>query len=405
MAQRGFDNFLIGWHNIHFSVLERQDKRTPAPLGLSVARTLHANAKNILPGLMEYIIFGFFIGREIIGVIGILLAIYFLYKHFWRELGMLLIGLGGGGLIGYFLSLYFGRQGPAMQIDILPLTGLSFPSQSALLAVLGYGLLAYLLIPRMPSNFWKWLLAVMSVLVMAWVGFSGLMLGGNYLTDVIAGYALGFAWAALIYTLMEKLFENWSVQNQKSPLQDSSSVGLQTPGLFGRRPIFGVILILLAGLSFAALAYNLRTQGPLTQVDTSLYNNLITKARAAPPVINEIMLFGFFMGKQVILVIVPILCIYFLYQRFWCEFGMLLISSAGGSLVWNFFIAYFSRPRPPEQMGFCHKDDFFLSKRTYHERNDLLWFSDVFVDSKDALTLLEVDAGHLYDVDSTFYWF
>jgi undecaprenyl-diphosphatase len=46
----------------------------------------------------------------------------------------------------------------------------------------------------------------MAVLIVLFVGYARLYLGGHYLTDLIAGYALGIAWAGLIYTLLEKYF-------------------------------------------------------------------------------------------------------------------------------------------------------------------------------------------------------
>ena len=66
-------------------------------------------------------------------------------------------------------------------------------------------------------------------------------------------------------------------------------------------------MILLGSLSFAALGYNLLTHGPLVQLDTSLYKDMLAEAKAAPPSVNEIMLFGFFIGKEVVQVIVTLL--------------------------------------------------------------------------------------------------
>jgi membrane-associated phospholipid phosphatase len=56
----------------------------------------------------------------------------------------------------------------------------------------------------MPSLFWKWFVVIMAVLVIVFIGFSRLILGGHYVSDVVAGYALGLAWAGLIYTLVER---------------------------------------------------------------------------------------------------------------------------------------------------------------------------------------------------------
>ena len=157
----GFMLFLLG--TLTFSALA-YNLRADGPLlqwDLTTAKALHAAAMHVPASLVEYILFGFFVGKEIVITIGMVLALYFLYKHFWRELAMVVIGFGGGGSIWYLLSRYFDRPRPAIQLDILLLRDPSFPSGSALAAVLCYGLLAYLLIPKMPSRFWKWAVAIL----------------------------------------------------------------------------------------------------------------------------------------------------------------------------------------------------------------------------------------------------
>ena len=182
--------------------------KTNGPLlhwDVPITQTLHAQAANTPARIIEILIFGFFVGKELIQVIAAILVLYFLHKRFWRELAMVIIGLGGGGLIWYFLTHYFDRHRPLAQIGIV-VTDPSFPSGHTISAVLCYGLLAYLLVPLMPSLFWKWFVVIMAVLVMAFVGYGRLFLGGHYLSDLVAGYALGIAWAGLVYTLLEKYF-------------------------------------------------------------------------------------------------------------------------------------------------------------------------------------------------------
>jgi undecaprenyl-diphosphatase len=58
----------------------------------------------------------------------------------------------------------------------------------------------------MPSRFWKWTVALVALSLMLFDGYSRIFQGGHYLTDVLAGYALGLAWAALVYTLIERVF-------------------------------------------------------------------------------------------------------------------------------------------------------------------------------------------------------
>lgn len=169
-----------------------------------VTTELHNEAAKEPPRIIELLIFGFYVGKELVQVIAVILALYFLHKRFWRELAMLVAGLGGGALIWYFLIGIFNRPRPTEQIGIV-VTDPSFPSGHVITAVLAYGLLAYLLVPKMPSLFWKWVIVIASILTMLFIGFSRLFLGGHYLTDLLAGYALGIAWAGLVYTLIEKI--------------------------------------------------------------------------------------------------------------------------------------------------------------------------------------------------------
>ena len=118
---------------------------------------------------------------------------------------MLLVGLGGGAIIWYFLIGIFNRPRPTEQLGIV-VTDPSFPSGHTISSMICYGLLAYFLIPKMPSLFWKWVLVIATILTLAYIGYSRIFLGGHYLTDIVAGYALGLAWAALVFTLIEKMF-------------------------------------------------------------------------------------------------------------------------------------------------------------------------------------------------------
>jgi undecaprenyl-diphosphatase len=180
-----------------------------------VATELHNEAVKEPPRIIELLIFGFFVGKELVQVIALILALYFLHKRFWRELAMLLVGLGGGAMIWYFLIGIFNRPRPAEQIGIV-VTDPSFPSGHVITAVLAYGLLAYLLVPKMPSLFWKWVVVIAAILTMLYIGFSRLFLGGHYLTDLLAGYSLGIAWAGLVYTLIERVsMRRKTVSNKK----------------------------------------------------------------------------------------------------------------------------------------------------------------------------------------------
>lgn len=170
-----------------------------------LAREFYADATQAPHRVMEYLIFGFFVGKELLQVMVIVLGLYFLHKRYWPELSMLLIGSAGGALIWSLLIGVFDRPRPDAQLGIV-VSDASFPSGHAISSVVCYGLLAYLLVPKMPSLFWKWLIVIAAILTIAFTGFSRIYLGGHYLTDVVAGYGLGLAWAVLVYTLIERFF-------------------------------------------------------------------------------------------------------------------------------------------------------------------------------------------------------
>ena len=46
-------------------------------------------------------------------------------------------------------------------------------------------------------------MGISAFLTILYIGFCRLYMGGHYLTDVLAGYALGVAWAGLVFTLIE----------------------------------------------------------------------------------------------------------------------------------------------------------------------------------------------------------
>ena len=127
---------------------------------------------------------------------------------------MVTIGLAGSSLFFISLSTFIARPRPPTQIWII-VNIPGFPSGHAISVVVFYGLLAYLLAPKMPSAFWKGVVVAAALLIIGFVGFSRIFTGGHYLTDILSGYAVGIAWSGLIYTLIEVYFQKRRSQNVK----------------------------------------------------------------------------------------------------------------------------------------------------------------------------------------------
>jgi len=149
---------------------------------------------------------GFYLGREVTVIVNILLIIYFVYKRFWQEFTMLVVGWAGTAVLFFVLTDWINRPRPPTQIWIV-LSIPGFPSGHSISVVACFGFLAYLLAPKMPSLFWKILVIVAALFLMVFVGFSRVFTGGHYLTDVLAGYAVGIAWVGLAYTVIEMYYQ------------------------------------------------------------------------------------------------------------------------------------------------------------------------------------------------------
>ena len=187
-------------------------------LDVPANNTIHAAALQSAPVVQAVMILGFYAGEHLIMAIGALLALYFLYKRFWPELSMVMIAWAGEGAIWLSLSQYFNRPRPVFDVPVWhQMTAPGFPSGHSLSAVMCYGLLAYLLAPQLSSRFWKVAIGVMAGLIILYIGVSRLFVGDHYLSDILAGYALGVAWSGLVYTVIEwitKKKRNGNVQEK-----------------------------------------------------------------------------------------------------------------------------------------------------------------------------------------------
>ena len=179
-----------------------------------LANTLPAIGLKSPQYIKVIMISGFYLGKEVIMGFSVLLSFYFIYKKYWQELTMVVIGWSGASLIFYTLSHIIGRVRPSTQIWIV-LNIPGFPSGHGVSLVVCYGLLAYLLVPRMPSAFWKGVVIAFTLLIIGFVGYSRIFTGGHYLTDILAGYAVGIAWFGLVYTLIEIYFQKRRSKNAK----------------------------------------------------------------------------------------------------------------------------------------------------------------------------------------------
>jgi undecaprenyl-diphosphatase len=171
-----------------------------------IANTLPAIALKSPPFVRTIMDAGFYIGDQVVMVLDVLLCIYFIFKRYWQELATVAIGAAGSSAIFLLISNFVARQRPPTQIWIV-LTIPGYPSGHAIGVIVFYGLMAYWLAPKVRSAFLKWVVIAAALFIMVFVGFSRIFTGGHYLTDVLAGYAIGIAYFGAVYTLIEIYFQ------------------------------------------------------------------------------------------------------------------------------------------------------------------------------------------------------
>jgi len=182
-----------------------------------LANILHTMAHNAPQWVNAIMIAAYYIGNQLIAAIGVFLGIYFLRKHCWRELAMLVNGFAVSALLFLLLAHTFDRPRPDFEVPIWREEGMpGFPSGHAIAVACSYGLLLYFFVPKISSLSRKvWVLAGMAI-VSLYVLFSRAYLGGHYLTDLIAGCAVGIAWSGLAHTVVERMFRK---RNHVEPTQ------------------------------------------------------------------------------------------------------------------------------------------------------------------------------------------
>lgn len=99
----------------------------------------------------------------------------------------------GGALVNIAMKQAVERARPIFDAPIAHADGLSFPSGHAMSSTVCYGALCFVLVRLVPPSRRRAVVAV-TVTWVALIGFTRIAIGVHYLSDVIAGFALGGAW-------------------------------------------------------------------------------------------------------------------------------------------------------------------------------------------------------------------
>jgi undecaprenyl-diphosphatase len=122
----------------------------------------------------------------------------------WILLGGWLAAFAGGGLLDAVLKLVIQRPRPPYAGAFLHHYSWSFPSGHAMGSLIGYGMLAYVLVVLWIHSRRGQIAVVLAVaLLIVAIGLSRLYLGVHYFSDVVGGYAAGLLWLSACISGLE----------------------------------------------------------------------------------------------------------------------------------------------------------------------------------------------------------
>lgn len=134
--------------------------------------------------------------------VGVIAGLFFvLHWHRWRPVVLLAVTIAGAVSLYNIVKHLVGRPRPPPAIWIGHFSGPSFPSGHAAQSIGCYATLALILCAGR-SRWVKIGVCSAATLIVLVVGFSRIYLGAHWLTDVLAGYALGVAWVSVVIAVL-----------------------------------------------------------------------------------------------------------------------------------------------------------------------------------------------------------
>lgn len=135
----------------------------------------------------------------------LLLVFYFLVtrRERWYSIKVPVISLSSL-LLMLVLKQFFHRDRPLVPL-LEAAKGLSFPSGHAMMSSTFYGLIIYLVWRNIENKTLKWVITILLLLIIFFIGLSRIYLRVHYPTDVMAGFCLGVIWLILSISILNRM--------------------------------------------------------------------------------------------------------------------------------------------------------------------------------------------------------
>ena len=140
-------------------------------------------------------------GATFVTLTTIFASIYLLLVKKRRSLMLVLLAIIGGGILESILKTLVARQRPSPIFQLMPEYSHSFPSGHSMMSAVVYLSIAVLLARMQKSKAIRIYVVFVALFLTFIIGISRIYLGVHYPTDVLAGWALGLAWASFVWFL------------------------------------------------------------------------------------------------------------------------------------------------------------------------------------------------------------
>lgn len=150
---------------------------------------------------------------------------WLLWRRLPRLAAFVAVTVGLSSLLNNVVKTLVHRARPVLSDPVAHASGSSFPSGHAQAAVVGYGVLLLVFLPTLRGGRRRVALALAAVMVLG-IGFSRVGLGVHYVSDVLAGYALGAAWLAG----MTAAFSAWRRERGRPPVHPAEGLAPEQAG-------------------------------------------------------------------------------------------------------------------------------------------------------------------------------
>jgi membrane-associated phospholipid phosphatase len=167
-----------------------------------VQERLHQMASPVLTQIMlAFTTLGDILGLLIVALccsLGLLL-----WKR-WYAAGSLLIAIGGAVVLNQVAKWIFHRPRPTVAWALVQEDGFSFPSGHAMMSLVFYGMMAYLLFHLLHRFPWRRIIVVVVMLLLVGgIGLSRIYLGAHYPSDIVARFLASGIWLVTVIGVTE----------------------------------------------------------------------------------------------------------------------------------------------------------------------------------------------------------